>query len=266
MTSSSARPLSAASSSASSGYGPDRLHEDYIGQGALRQRWLTNNPRPLDDPCSIPRCQPTLEDIQNVGWQMRNNLSWTGRNAQMAFREWRDDVHEGALGIGLSRADPGMIDAVYRESFLELNTAEDHGYWGGRIRQGMLFLHDLKSGELATTARMSVVSHAVYATDFAIDTLRYVYVHNIVNKDTLEYIQHYLYSEANGLSWNDSYVYRTWEFGTPQYQGLLGTKCGKFISALLLGAFRPGTRRIARITTGGLRMLNARFDIEVINQ
>ena len=96
----------------------------------------------------------------------------------MDYREWRDGVHDNAAAIGLLEADPSMDNAIYRESWLELDTPEDHAYWGGRVRKGMLFIHEARTGDLPSTLRISVVSHAVYARDFPIDTLRYVYVHS----------------------------------------------------------------------------------------
>lgn len=257
---------SPSSSSESSVEQPNRSLNEYQQQGALCQRWISKTPLSSDEPRYIPRCCPTLAEIQCLEWKMKNNLSWKVSGAHMDYREWRDGVHDHAAAIGLLEADPSMDDAIYRESWLELNTPEDHAYWGGRVRKGMLFIHETRAGDLPSTLRISVVSHAVYARDFLIETLRYVYVHNVLNDDTLEFLQAYLYTQKNGFPWDDCYEYKSWEFGMPQYQGLLGTKVGKLVAALVLGAFEPGTRRIARIVTGGTYMVNLRFDIEVVEQ
>jgi hypothetical protein len=186
------------------------------------------------------------------------------KESSREFREWRDGVHYHAIDIGLLEADPSMGDAIYRDTWLELANIEDHAYWGGRVRRGMIFIHEVKSGELPSTPYISEVSQAVYTRDFPIETLRYVFVHNIINDDTFAFLQYYLYAEESGLFRNGCYEYRVWEFDTLQYQGLLGTTFGKLVAALVLGAFEPGTRRIARIVTGGNYMVSIRFDIEVI--
>ncbi|KAJ5924186.1 hypothetical protein N7466_008373 [Penicillium verhagenii] len=117
--------------------------------------------------------------------------------------------------------------------------------------------------ERATVPTASSLAQAFYQRNFDIKTLRSVYVTTVINSHTLDFIAEQLYPAAD-LAWHaDGDNLRTWDYGTPAYDGMLGTRIGKVIAYLVLGAFPRGTRRITRIVTydSGLGAANIRFDI-----
>lgn len=98
------------------------------------------------------------------------------------------------------------------------------------------------------------------------EDLKYVFQCNIINPETMLFVQKSLYVAANGLGWPDDRL-RVWEEDTAEYQALLGTRLAKGVAYLVLGAFPRGTRRIARIVTWGGRYIpyvQMRFDIEKV--
>jgi hypothetical protein len=133
--------------------------------------------------------------------------------------------------------------------------------WEGQIAPGVLIVEEIKK---APGFFMSEVCQAVYQKHFSIDTLKYVYMVDVCNKDTLSFVRDVLYTEANGLFWPDEEI-RDWQLGTPEFRALLGTKLGNIVAHLVLGAFRRGTHRISQIrsfhTHEGLQL---RFAIEEV--
>ncbi|KXG50877.1 uncharacterized protein PGRI_064490 [Penicillium griseofulvum] len=134
--------------------------------------------------------------------------------------------------------------------------------WEGQVAPGVLIVEEIKK---APGLFMSEVCQAIYQKHFPIDTLTYVYLIDVINKDTRSFVREELYTESNGLAWPDDKV-RDWISGTPEYEALLGTTLGRTVGRLILGAFKRGTRRISRIRTfhsfGALQMQFAIEDIE----
>lgn len=70
------------------------------------------------------------------------------------------------------------------------------------------------------------------------------------NADTKGLLRKKTYTDANFLGYPDAEKQGTiWEWGTPEYQALLGTEIGKVMTCFVLGAFEREGRRIARIVS-----------------
>ncbi|KAJ5390246.1 uncharacterized protein N7496_001314 [Penicillium cataractarum] len=113
---------------------------------------------------------------------------------------------------------------------------------------------------------MSEVTKAVYERTFDISGLRYVIIKNVMNEQTGKLIKDLLYTSERSIPWPGKYGQRdSWEWNTPEYQALLGTRLGKLVAYLVLGSYERGKRRIARIITyrtGDSPWPHMRFDIE----
>ncbi|QQK45797.1 Beta-glucuronidase [Penicillium digitatum] len=139
----------------------------------------------------------------------------------------------------------------------EINT------WEGQIAPGLLIVEEMKR---TTGVFMSEVCQAIYQNHFPIDTLKYVYMLDVCNKDTCSFVKEELYTRSHGLSWPDGQI-RDWVPGTPEFEALLGTKLGQTVAHLVLGAFRRGTHRISRIRVfDSFEALQLQFAIEEIEQ
>ncbi|OQE43713.1 hypothetical protein PENCOP_c003G00598 [Penicillium coprophilum] len=135
--------------------------------------------------------------------------------------------------------------------------------WEGQIAPGVLIVEEIKK---APGFHMSEVCQAIYQQHFPIDTLKYVYLIDVCNKDTRSFVRDELYTEYNGLAWPDEMI-RDWIPGTPEFEALLGTKLGRTVAYLILGAFKRGTRRITRIRIfHSFEALQMQFTIEEIEQ
>ncbi|CAG8088077.1 unnamed protein product [Penicillium nalgiovense] len=107
----------------------------------------------------------------------------------------------------------------------------------------------------------SQIAQAHYQSFFDIDSLKHVFRMTVVNEETHTFVVKVLYPRY-GLELAGDIQLRTWLYDTDDYQEIMGTPLGKAVSALVLGAFPRGTRRIVQIHTwqydGDLQM---RFDI-----
>jgi hypothetical protein len=114
----------------------------------------------------------------------------------------------------------------------------------------------------------SEIATALYKARAPIETLRHVYFDNVVNIDTIRFVRNRLYTAENGLNWPPDRSVMVWEYGTAEYQGLLGTRLGKVVAYIVLGAFPRGTRYISKVSSfAGADYdyaLHLRFDIEMI--
>ncbi|KAJ5988540.1 hypothetical protein N7481_003750 [Penicillium waksmanii] len=81
---------------------------------------------------------------------------------------------------------------------------------------------------------------ALYTRNFEMHTLRHVYVQHVVNAETNPFVRRGLYTEKTRprLAWPKQEP-ETWDYRTPEYDGLLGSRIGKVVAYLVLGAF-PG--------------------------
>lgn len=177
-----------------------------------------------------------------------------------------DDLTSQAVQLGLPGDNPevdGMYH-LYRIECFRLIT------WHGMIGPGVLVLDNIERPPSSSAPVVSEISQALYQRHCDMESLKHVFVTSIVNEGTLAFITKRLYSAANGLSWQIGIedvdaIPRTWEYGTAEYDALLGTRIGKTIAYLVLGAFERGTRHVARIVSWpGDRGASAylRFDIE----
>ncbi|CAG8089327.1 unnamed protein product [Penicillium salamii] len=224
-------------------------------QGALRQRWLQD----ANTPCPIEPKQPaSLMRLVNH------------RNPS---QRWH---------IEISHFDPppaGFVNEVARQGFPH----GSHAYRKIRVEgpepqnpdlepneychltaKGVIFAMDINRTD---GMHWSDVAVSQYVMDNPIDTLRSIYFHDVINLDTKRFFTEELYPQRIGMRFDarDNYEAEqpmTWSFGTPEYQGILGTTFGKGVCALLATYFPRGTVSIARIVSWKYADLQIRFDIE----
>ncbi|CAG8364727.1 unnamed protein product [Penicillium salamii] len=137
--------------------------------------------------------------------------------------------------------------------------------WTGQSGPGVLVIEEIKR---KTGPYSSQISQAVYEKDFDPSTLNYIYFVDVQNEDTLEFVKDQLYTPSNGVVEQDDEITERyeWEYGSPEFDGLLGTKFGNHVVYLLMGAFKRGTRRIQRIRTWfAFQELQMQFILENIS-
>ncbi|KAJ5774748.1 hypothetical protein N7457_009644 [Penicillium paradoxum] len=157
-------------------------------------------------------------------------------------RDWRSTfiLHRGYLGDGYELGSNVYMHRTGLGAIFAENIARSFGPYWGQIAQ------------------------AQYQLDHHIDTLRHVYFINVQNPHTSPYVETRLYPRY-GLDWRDDNGVQEWAYATRDYQELLGTKLGRAVARLVLGAWPTGTHRIEKIVTWTiLGVLQMRFDIKPI--
>lgn len=238
------------------GEGLPTTFEQFQAAGTLRQAWVEDP----SVPCPIAQSTVTAQDLLNQSWSIQDRHAWMGYLNVEPLR-----------GLDLPQdpndSDGRLADFNYRyeEMSSQFGDARLMGYTG----PGMLCLGDIERRPDSTAPPIAELAKVMYEKTFDINSLKYVFFQNVVNRQTLSFIQRILYTQERlGYTWfTSSQEQDIWERGSPEYQALLGTRIGKIVSYLLLASYPRGVRRIARIVTYRIRnsrVVNMRFDIEDI--
>lgn len=236
---------------------PEYKYGDLQKAGEKQQQWMDNNNRA---PCPVAKCTLNFHAFQQDGWEIEHSTD-----------ELPPDMLTEPVMNALSLVSNDDIkNNQFEEMNLERPVMGEKGQkkysctWSGRTGSGTIFIEDVKRASNYPNPHISEIALAIYTKNHDIDSLKRVFVNDIANEKTCEFIKKQLYTRPNKLSWPDPKA-RIWEHGTPEYQALLGTPIGKMVAAMVLGGFAPGTRRIARIASwqaGSNLMPQLRFDIE----
>ncbi|KAJ5377039.1 hypothetical protein N7509_013925 [Penicillium cosmopolitanum] len=220
-------------------------------EGEKRKQWLED---PNEPNCYIQRSTLTIEDLRTD-----YKLPCTPHPCSL---ESVLTLHWMELG------PPEMPRSPIKENNFRSFHIMHHDFtWIGHTGPDMITLDQIERNEDYGAPHISQITQALYQSNFDLDGLRYAFVTNVKNTETLQFIKRQLYNEANtGLTWPND-IAQPWEIGTSEYDALLGTRIGKMVAYFLLGAFGRGTRRIQRIVTWPARVggfANLRFDVEVV--
>ncbi|KAJ5092886.1 hypothetical protein N7456_008747 [Penicillium angulare] len=223
--------------------------------GRQLRLWIANEPN--QPPCPINPSTLTLQDIEAAGDRVWANMfsppweSFGGQFEQLQLPmdtignpAYRRVVLIGTNFTTLAEIGPGVlfIESINRDQ------------------------PDPNRPDVAPAPPMSSLMQATYERDWHIDTLRHVFLWAVTNRDTFAFLHGFLYTAERNLAWPSIHP-RTWDYGSPEYDALLGTRLGRMISYLVLGAWPRGTRRIARIVTNSNDsgvIAYMRFDIEPV--
>lgn len=106
---------------------------------------------------------------------------------------------------------------------------------------------------------ISEVAAVRYAAEYPIEGLRYIFITSVVNRE----FKHYM--KLSGLDEVMLNPGRTFEHGSTEYFGIMGTRVGRVVGSILLAALPRGTRRVSSIhlwKNGWAPSM--RFDVEEI--
>ncbi|KAJ5812863.1 hypothetical protein N7447_009886 [Penicillium robsamsonii] len=226
--------------------------------GELRQRWI--------DDANEPNCtvKPLSFEYKDLTHSKRRSQRWTA-----TFNRWgpgplvlQGDLRNCRLPTG---------DQSYHDVKITKKAAKPHPKRGSGTNvhhvttaMGVIILRKV---ERYDGPYWSQVAHAQYNAHFDQNTLRHIYLENVVNEDTRDFI-HTLWAKTQpdnspGFQLSEESVNQlAWAYDTPEYHAILGTELGKGVAALVLSTFPRGTRRITRIVVWKQSIMQIRFDIE----
>ncbi|KAJ5994167.1 hypothetical protein N7451_009891 [Penicillium sp. IBT 35674x] len=238
-------------------------------EGAQRRRWIDD---PSEPGCSIERSTLTYSQIVN----RYEGMGFSTRPVDP------DPDFEGHVLTAIKELEQKEIISTVRE-YENFELDSPLLAWSGCTGSGVITIDVMMRSRIGgniTREMMDDVPHAsciaqaFYQRDFEIDDLRSIFVNDIINRDTVGFFHEHIYDEKFYDDFpGQTCVPQTWEHGSPEYDGLLGTRIGKVVAYLVLGAFPRGTRRISRIVTYSSKGknyiymrfdLDIRFDIEVV--
>jgi hypothetical protein len=210
--------------------------------GAELRRWIAKP--------SKPNC-PILPNVTSLH-SIQNEYTIEIIQATPTDPDYANIFHH----LGLAPMTQRHTESLYR-NFDIMSMALS---WRGFVGPQVLIVEDMhrRTGEVH---HMSEVCLAFYGTDHLIETLRHVIVSNVVNQDTVDFLSGELHGDH--LEFSDEW-WRTWEYETPDYDALLGTRIGKMVAYMVLGGFERGTREISRIhTVSSWDGVSAHFHFEI---
>lgn len=216
---------------------------EFQERGARIRRWIED---PQEPNCHITKSTLTWQQIEEMGYSFRQQDT-----------------------TGLGDIDPNEVNITIPGNLSRFHACSDDDLtcmWDGYTAEGAIAISTIHREQGCSVPQISQVTQAIYTRYHAIDGLRYVFVRTVVNEETFAFVQRQLYTEAHGLQW-PNWGPQAWDIGTPQYDALLGTRIGKVVAYLVLGAFDRGTRRIKQIYTWPSMSgyaVNFRFGIEII--
>ncbi|KAJ5799331.1 uncharacterized protein N7518_001399 [Penicillium psychrosexuale] len=228
---------------------PARRYSKIQDEGATRQRWMED---PTDPTCQIQPNTLTVADLTKARWLIqteKHNIPFQVAENAFALGYTNKAIYNQTLTRKLAEGDPGLAGC---ENVYDILVGR------GLIIVEAMFRSDGPQFSQIARARLQEIAEP--------QTLRHLYVCDVVNFNTKNFVQDVLYSSRNGLTWPPACdAPLIWQYNTPEYQALLGTRVGKCAVYLVLEIFPRGTYYISRVMTWDQSSsLEIRFDIEPI--
>ncbi|KGO74665.1 hypothetical protein PITC_082740 [Penicillium italicum] len=226
--------------------------------GYLRQRWI--------DDANEPNCtvQPLDFEFTKLTHAKHRSERWTSNFNRWISRPLALQGDLEACGLPVGNED-------YHDVKISNNSVREHPKRG----RGTNFYHIstamgviiLRNVDRYDGPWWSHIALAQYDIHFARNILRHIYLENVINVDTRDFIQTIWAKtqppDSEGFQPSPASVNPvTWNFDTPEYKAILGTELGKGVAAIVLSAFPRGTYRITRIVVWKKSIMQIRFDIE----
>ncbi|CAI7641411.1 unnamed protein product [Penicillium bialowiezense] len=259
---------------------PEPLSEQHSGQATVgselpqadpenwSQTWPENSPVESEVTPEYTAQQPTRGDLERVsilrarGAELQNWIAdpdAPGCNVEYRIVDLQwvvDNLEQNGL----------PTDQEYRWTSIAKFAVDANGeignnFWVLQIGNGMLASLDIKR---FNGPYWPQVCQAVWLCDYKMEELQYKYVVNIQETETAWYLIDFL--GRNNTGREDTLPPKTWDYGTDEYQEILGTTLGRGVARLILSSFRRGTYRIKHIVSWvdyGFPQL--RFDIEPVD-
>lgn len=249
------------SSSTGNNRDPPRPFCELVGEGMLLRQWLED----ADEPnCPIEQSTLTYADLIAVLPDI--TCSDGGSLIKRELTAMEDHVSavpdDDDLQTLIQNPTPGTSHGIVISNY------DTYGLiWTALIGPGVIMIDLFDRKENSAALHVSEVSQAVYQHFHPLQLLRYIYILNVINDQTISCIKNDLYCADGDAMWPSGWPsgsgLQEWNHGTPQFDALMGTRIGKTVAYILLSAFPRGTRRIGKIATWPCASsAHMRFDLD----
>ncbi|KAJ5562104.1 hypothetical protein N7535_003438 [Penicillium sp. DV-2018c] len=216
-------------------------------QGERLRWWIENR---TAQGCPIPMTTVTIESLgrQRGYWQIYHVPKALTPVRQGWMARWGLPV-EG--DIVHSQSVYRAIEITESPTTARANTIHST-HWKGVTGPGVLIIDDMRRRNIPPHPHIAEFCKAVYEQDYPLAGLRYIFVANVVNQDTMDFINHHIprpseeWAEDTGRDTSSEIT--TYDTSSPEYLGLLGTRIGKVIGYFILAAYGQGIKRISEIS------------------
>lgn len=221
----------------------------YQALGRERQEFIDNPAIP----CPIEPCTVTYDEL--------NDWTPVGETNGAPHPIQHSEVLDQARKHGIE--GPWVRNELSSRESTPGGSEGEWNFWLSYITPGNVFILAMFR---ASGYYGSQIAHVLYEKQYPINTLDHIFVIDVVNDNTTALLEEQFYANDSERvpPINEPHIF---EYGTAEYEALLGTRTGAVVAYLVLGAFARGTRRIARIAIENPKgeCLIFRFDIENIN-
>ncbi|KAJ5138874.1 uncharacterized protein N7515_003722 [Penicillium bovifimosum] len=231
----------------------------FASAGAHYQTWIEN---PQAPGCTVKPATTTWRDMQKLhprpwGSFDEGGVSMTSqlRGGDPESLQLSDKAKRAYLKARVSQSSaPGTRKTPYPDNHFEGRMAEGIIVVDFAIRNDGLYLSEVMRG--------------LYTASWPIQTLRHIVFTDLEEMETGKWMQGTLFPDYIGMQWWEAVDKPPVQIerGTLPFAELLGTKLGKAVACLVLGAWPRGSMRIARAFVWNHRDVpQLRFDLELTN-
>ncbi|CAG7928565.1 unnamed protein product [Penicillium olsonii] len=219
------------------------VHGEIQMVGAQWQRWI-------EDP-NAPGCRVTLRRFPFDLLDLVNRTD--ARSRWKAIRNSFCDPPD-MLTLELNSLGLPTRDNQYRTLLLQgppTQLGEERNIYTHCTSQGVIIVQDITRNN---GPHWNEIAAGQCEMDYRIESLRHIYFTDVMNRNVLEFVLERLYHPILRVPWTEwnpiGDMPRNWEYGTPEYQGMMGTTFGKAVAALLISVFPGGSFKLPESPLG----------------
>lgn len=236
---------------------PPEPRESLRQRGARLSQWISDAGAPE---CPIRQRVMSVEELLHYAPDME-----LSENCTLLYGMIMQD-----LLLPAEAERPGPSDFSYEfltfseETYRHLQLDENAlNVWSGYVAPNLIAINDVQRSTRRYFPYASEIGLALYNSFYgSLDGLRYIFVNDVRNPQTHQYITKDLMEV-----WPIAQP-QTFDYGTQEYEEILGTRMGRIVAYMVLGAFVRGSHRITQVTvycSDRIReKLDLRFDIDAL--
>ncbi|CAI7610263.1 unnamed protein product [Penicillium glandicola] len=188
-------------------------------------RWIENDNEPG---CPIP-----ISTLNS--WNLPQPMDWHIEYSS----EWLSPEHIASIvGLGLpvgdfiqDPLDPTTESPCVRHSIIK--TQNGITALVGTTGPGVFFVYSIRRYHESNDPYISQLTKIAYEAYFPLDTLKYIFMNDVIEPETEPFIEGQIYPSREGLSYPSAEP-QTWDYPSPEFTAIMGTPIGKVVGSFIL--------------------------------